>query len=90
VACRRDRGRWLACLIQVRYPDSGGLTAEGRARREVVRLQAAALFAQDGPVPEIASRLRVSHNAVYMPRSVRRFSSGVEGSSALSCRGVSG
>jgi hypothetical protein len=33
-----------------RYPDGGGLTAEGRARREAVRLQAAAVFAQEVPV----------------------------------------
>ncbi|WP_425466514.1 helix-turn-helix domain-containing protein [Prauserella muralis] len=50
----------------MRYPDGGGLTAEGRARREAVRLQAAELFAQDVAVPEIAKRLRVSHNAVYV------------------------
>jgi hypothetical protein len=29
------------------YPDSGGLTAQGRSRREKVRLQAAQMFAQD-------------------------------------------
>jgi transposase len=61
-------GRWLPYLVWVRYPDGGGLTAEGRARREVVRLQAAVLFARDVPVPEIARRLRVSHNAVYVWR----------------------
>jgi len=55
-------------LDAVRYPDGGGLTAEGRARREAVRLQAAQLFAQDIPVREIAKRLRVSHNAVYVWR----------------------
>jgi transposase len=31
----------------VRYADGCGLTAEGRARRERVRLQAAEMFAQD-------------------------------------------
>lgn len=52
----------------MRYPDGGGLTAEGRARREAVRLQAAALFARDVPVAQIARQLRVSHNAVYVWR----------------------
>lgn len=36
-----DCGIWF----RVRYPDGGGLMAEGRARREAVRLQAAELFA---------------------------------------------
>ena len=52
-------------VVRVRYPDGGGLTAEGRVRRKAIPLQAAELFAQDVPVPEIARRLRVSHNAVY-------------------------
>ncbi|WP_027944686.1 helix-turn-helix domain-containing protein, partial [Amycolatopsis taiwanensis] len=55
-------------LVRVRYPDGGGLTAEGRARREVVRLQAAEMLAQEVAVPEIARRLRVSQNAVYVWR----------------------
>ena len=53
---------------QRRYPDGGGLTAEGRARREAVRLQAAALFARDMPVAQIARLLQVSRNAVYVWR----------------------
>lgn len=52
----------------MRYPDGGGLTAAGRARREAVRLQAAEWFDQEVPVPEIAKRLRVSQNAVYVWR----------------------
>jgi hypothetical protein len=40
----------------MRYPDSGGLSDEGRAKRETVRLQAAEWFAQDVPVAEIARR----------------------------------
>ncbi|QRK92715.1 helix-turn-helix domain-containing protein [Saccharopolyspora erythraea] len=39
-------------------------------------MQAAKLFAQDVPVPEIAKRLRVSHNAVHVWR--RRWLSGGE------------
>lgn len=70
----------------MRYPDGGGLTAEGRARREAVRLQAAQLFAQDVPVPEIAKRLRVSHNAVYVWR--RRWR--CEGEAGLASQGPSG
>src|SRR2546429_6952728 len=65
---RRDRGGRVPYLVRVRYPDGGGLTADGRARREAVRLQAAALFACAVAVPEIARRLRVSHNAVYVWR----------------------
>jgi putative transposase len=70
----------------VRYPDGGGLTVEGRARREAVRLQAAALFARDVPVAEIARRLRVSHNAVYVWR--RRWLA--EGETGLASKGLSG
>ena len=70
----------------MRYPDGGGLTAEGRARRETVRLQAAALFARDVPVPEIARRLRVSHNAVYVWR--RRWLTA--GAAGLASKGPSG
>ena len=49
----------------MRYPDSGGLSAEGRARREVVRLQAAQLFAQDASPVQVAHRLRVSTKSAY-------------------------
>ena len=72
--------------VRVRYPDGGGLTAEGRARREAVRLQAAELFAQDVAVPEIAKRLRVSHNAVYVWR--RRWLT--DGEAGLVSKGPSG
>jgi putative transposase len=48
----------------MRYPDSGGLSEQGRVKREAVRLQAAEWFAQDMPVAQITSRLRVSSNAV--------------------------
>jgi transposase len=70
----------------MRYPDGGGLTAEGRARREAVRLQAAVLFTSNVPVPEIARRLRVSHNAVYVWR--RRWLT--NGEAGLASKGPSG
>ncbi|GLY66595.1 winged helix-turn-helix domain-containing protein [Amycolatopsis taiwanensis] len=73
-------------LVRVRYPDGGGLTAEGRARREVVRLQAAEMLAQEVAVPEIARRLRVSQNAVYVWR--RRWLA--EGEAGLASKGPSG
>ena len=43
----------------MRYPDGGGLSAAGRARREKVRLQAAEWFAEGVTPPEVARRLRV-------------------------------
>jgi putative transposase len=73
-------------LVWVRYPDGGGLTAEGRARREAIRLQAAALFAQEVSVPEIARRLRVSHNSVYVWRRAWL----AEGEAGLVSKGPSG
>jgi transposase len=75
---------------QRRYPDGGGLTAEGRAGREAVRLQAADLFARDVPVAQIARQLQVSRNAVYIWR--RRWLSDKEaglvskGPSGTTCR----
>ena len=49
----------------MRYPDGGGLTAVGRARREAVRLEAAGLFAQGVSPVEVAERLRVSAKSAY-------------------------
>lgn len=71
---------------QRRYAKGGGLTAEGRARREAVRLQAAALFARDVPVAQIARQLQVSRNAVYVWR--RRWLSDRE--AGLASKGPSG
>jgi transposase len=44
----------------MRYPDSGGLSAEGQARREMVRLQAAQMFAQDASPVQVACRCRLT------------------------------
>jgi transposase len=49
----------------MRYPDGGGLTEQGRVRREQVRLQAAGWFAEGVSAAEVARRLRVSKTAVY-------------------------
>jgi transposase len=70
----------------MRYPDGGGLTAAGRARREAVRLQAAEWFDQDVAVSEIAKRLRVSENAVYRWRRQWR----MDGEAGLVSKGPSG
>jgi transposase-like protein len=56
--------RYAGCM---RYAQGGGLTAEGRRRREQVRLEAARRFEQGAPAAAIAAELRVSE------RSVRRW-----------------
>ncbi|WP_420856445.1 helix-turn-helix domain-containing protein, partial [Streptomyces mangrovisoli] len=50
----------------MRYGDGGGLTAEGRRRRESVRMQAAELFERKTKVSEVARRLRVSPKSAYL------------------------
>jgi transposase len=70
----------------MRYADGGGLSDQGRAQREAVRLQAAELFARDVPVAQIARALRVSTNAVYVWR--RRWRAG--GRAALASKGPGG
>jgi len=56
--------RYAGCM---RYAQGGGLTAEGRRRREQVRLEATRRFEQGAPAAAIAAELRVSE------RSVRRW-----------------
>ena len=85
-ACRRDSAGWRGYCGGMRYPDGGGLTAAGRARREKVRLQAAEWFAEGVSPPEVARRLRVSCNSVYVWR--RRWCAG--GVTALTSRGPGG
>jgi putative transposase len=70
----------------MRYPDAGGLSARGRAKREAVRRQAAGWFAEGVPVAEIACRLRVSQTAVYGWRKLWR----AGGEDALASKGPGG
>lgn len=64
----------------------GGLTAQGRSRREQVRLQAAEMFANDADARQVARELRVSTKSVYQWR--RAWRSG--GSKALGSKGAGG
>jgi len=61
----------------MRYPDGGGLSAEGQARREKLRLQAAQMFEQDVDPVQVAQLLRVSAKSAYQWR--RRWRAGGEG-----------
>ena len=70
----------------MRYPDGGGLTAEGRSRREKVRLQAAQMFQRDTGAAEIAGSLRVSTKSVYRWRRAWR----AGGEAALVSKGPGG
>src|SRR5215470_5279749 len=70
----------------MRYADGGGLTAEGRARREWVRLEAAKMFAQDADPAQVARSLRVSTKSVYQWRRAWR----AGGPEALASRGPGG
>jgi transposase len=70
----------------MRYADGGGLTTEGRSRREQVRLQAAEMFADDVEARQVASSLRVSTKSVYQWR--RAWQSG--GEPALASKGAGG
>ncbi|MDX2939635.1 helix-turn-helix domain-containing protein, partial [Streptomyces ipomoeae] len=67
----------------MRYPQGGGLTAERRAFREHIRMQAAELFALGHDNAAIARQLRVS------VRSVQRWHQAWEhgGTPALESRG---
>jgi transposase len=49
----------------MRYGDGGGVNQAGRARREQIRHQAAAMFAEGTPAPEVAAVLEVSTKAAY-------------------------
>ncbi len=62
------------------------LTAQGRSRREMVRLQAAEMFAHDADAREIARELRVSTKSVCQWRRAWR----AGGEAALASRGAGG
>src|SRR5712691_980452 len=79
-----DRRRMYAGCM--RYPDGGGLSPEGRGRREMVRLQAAQMFEQGIDPVQVARQLRVSAKSVYQWR--RRWRAG--GPAALASRGPGG
>lgn len=70
----------------MRYPDGGGLTAEGRSRREMVRRQAAGMFEQGMEPVQVAGLLRVSTKSAYQWR--RAWTAG--GSAALASKGPGG
>jgi transposase len=70
----------------MRYPDGGGLSAQGRARREKLRLQAAQMFEQGIKPVQVARCLRVSTKSAYLWR--RRWRAG--GEAALASRGPGG
>src|SRR5260370_36943839 len=70
----------------MRYPDSGGLAAQRRARRARVRLQAAQMFEQENSPVQVARQLRVSTKSVYQWR--RSWRAG--GQAALAARGPGG
>jgi transposase len=70
----------------MRYPDGGGLTTEGRSRRERVRLQAAQMFGQGMGAVRVAGLLRVSTKSAYQWR--RAWESG--GDAALASKGPGG
>ena len=70
----------------MRYPDGGGLTAQGRSGREQVRLEAADMFAQDADARQIARSLRVSPKSVYQWRRAWR----AGGEAALAAKGPGG
>src|SRR3954464_4571059 len=55
-----DSRRSLRYARNMRYPDGGGLDAEERARRERVRLAAAAWFEEGATDREVAERFRVT------------------------------
>jgi transposase len=70
----------------MRYAGGGGLTAAERARRERLRFEAAELFAQGVPAPEVAWRFRVSRMSA--DRWYRAWQSG--GVEALVSKGPGG
>ena len=80
------RRRVLRYAGVMRYADGGGLTAEQRARREKVRLEAADLIEAGASDQEIARRFRVSRMSANRWR--RTLAAG--GRAALASKGAGG
>jgi transposase len=78
----------LLAGLRRRYevPDGGGLSAQGRARREKLRLQAAQMFEQGIKPVQVARCLWVSAKSAYQWRRRWRAS----GEAALASRGRAG
>lgn len=70
----------------MRYSDGGGVGPQARARREQVRLQAAAMFADGVDPRQVAAALQVSTKSAYTWR--RAWTAG--GEQALASKGPSG
>jgi transposase len=70
----------------MRYPDSGGLSAAGRVRREQVRLAAAEMFEHGVTPVRVAEELRVSTKSAYQWRRCWR----AGGQVALASKGPGG
>lgn len=70
----------------MRYAQGGGLSPQGRARREALRFEAAELLAAGMAPKDVAAKLRVS------PRSVRRWRVALAegGEQALASKGPGG
>src|SRR3954453_1327346 len=74
-----DSRRGASYAIAMRYAQGGGLTAEECARRERVRLEAAAWIEEGAPDHEGAARFRVTRmsatggGARWPPAAVRRW-----------------
>jgi len=70
----------------MRYAQGGGLTAEERARREQVRLEAAEWFEEGASDQEVAARFRVTRMSANRWR--RALADG--GRPALASKGLAG
>jgi putative transposase len=70
----------------MRYADGGGLSAQGRVRREAVRMQAVDLFERQVPAGQVASRLRVAAKSAYQWQQIWRR----DGRDGLLSKGPSG
>lgn len=86
VTSGRDGCRGSRYAGRMRYPDSGGLTTEERARREQVRLAAADLIEAGASDREVARRFRVTRMSANRWR--RALASG--GRQALASKGPGG